>query len=110
MYRKKQLESELERVTKLIVKEYNPWKIILFGSLAGGRIHEWSDIDLAIIKDTPERFIDRIGRVLEVSHPQISTNIVVYTPEEVKSMEATKHYFWTNEILNKGKTIYDSSG
>ena len=57
--RKQLLNSELERIITLLKTEYDPEKIILFGSLATGNIHEWSDIDLFIIKETDKRPIDR---------------------------------------------------
>jgi len=53
MDRKRQMEEELKRVTEIIVREYSPERVILFGSLAGGAVHEWSDIDLAIVKKHP---------------------------------------------------------
>lgn len=54
------LSEALERIVHTLVTEYQPEKIILFGSMATGDVGEWSDIDLAIIKDTPKRFIERL--------------------------------------------------
>ena len=107
MDRKTQLEQELKRVTKVLVQEYQPQRMILFGSLATGRVHEWSDIDLAIVKDTPRRFLDRIGDVLQLVDPQVGLNVVVYTPQEVAQMAEQDHYFWVDEIVKKGKVLYD---
>ena len=107
MDRKAQLEQELKRATEVLVREYQPQRMILFGSLAHGTVHEWSDIDLAIVKDTPRRFIDRIGEVLHVVHPRVGLNVVVYTPREVAQMETRDHTFWVNEIVGKGKVVYD---
>lgn len=107
MHRKDILNSELERVKKLVISEYQPDQIILFGSLASGDVHEWSDIDLAIIKKTPDRFIDRTEEVLSLTHPQISLNVIVYTPEEVLEMEKSDHYFWNQEVVSKGKILYE---
>lgn len=107
MDRKTQLEQELERTKEIIVHEYQPQRIILFGSLAQGKVHEWSDIDLAIVKETPRRFIDRIGDVLRLIRPKVSVNVVVYTPQEVAQMERDDHYFWIDEINRKGKVLYD---
>jgi predicted nucleotidyltransferase len=107
MDRKAQLEQELKRVTEILVRDYSPERVILFGSLATGAVHEWSDIDLAIVKDTPRRFIDRIGDVLQLTHPQVGLNVVVYTPQEVDQMSASDHYFWVDEIAKKGKVLYD---
>lgn len=47
--RKAQLEEELARVVEVLVREYQPTRIILFGSLAQDAVHERSDIDLAVI-------------------------------------------------------------
>ncbi len=106
MDRKAQLDQELGRIRALIEREYHPERIILFGSLASGTVHEWSDIDLVVVKKTSLRFIDRIGEILRLTHPQVGLN-VVYTPDEVTRMEQARHYFWTDEILGKGKVLYD---
>ncbi len=105
--RKIRLEQELKRITEIIVREYKPQRMILFGSLAQGTIHEWSDIDLAIVKDTSARFIDRIGEIFHLVHPKLSLNVVVYTPQEVAQMVETGHYFWRDEISGKGRVLYD---
>lgn len=105
--RKARLEQELRRITEIIIREYKPRRVILFGSLAQGDVREWSDIDLAIVKDTRRRFIDRIGDVLHLTHPQVALNVVVYTPGEVDGMIESDHYFWVDEITGKGKVLYD---
>jgi len=48
------LEKELGRLVNVIAHDYAPEKIILFGSLANGKIHSGSDIDLIIIKSTKQ--------------------------------------------------------
>ena len=105
--RKIQLEQELRRIADLIVHRYKPDRVILFGSLAQGKVHEWSDIDMAIIKQTSQRFIDRIGDVFQLTHPRVGLNVVVYTPEEVAHMLEKDHYFWKDEVVGKGKILYD---
>lgn len=107
MNRKTQLEQELKRITEIIVREYKPQRMILFGSLAQGTTHEWSDIDLVIVKDTSKRFLERMREIFLLTHPKVSLNVVVYTPGEVADMEKQKHYFWRDEIINKGKVLYD---
>lgn len=54
--RRQKLEGELDRIVDVLIKEYSPEKIILFGSLAQNKPHEWSDVDLVIIKETEENF------------------------------------------------------
>lgn len=54
------MEAESACILPIIIKKYKPEKIILFGSLATGKVHEWSDIDLAIIKETPLNYFERL--------------------------------------------------
>jgi len=105
--RKQILEKELQRITTALVDGYSPEKIILFGSLAINKIHEWSDIDLVVIKETDTRFLDRLHQVRLLTAPTVGVNFIVYTPSEINTMIRDKHYFLLNEIFQKGKTIYE---
>jgi predicted nucleotidyltransferase len=53
--RKKLLDEELNRIIEVIKRDYEPERIILFGSLVDGRVHEWSDIDLLIVKKNEKK-------------------------------------------------------
>lgn len=105
--RKQLLKKELNRIKETIIKHYLPEKLILFGSMASGNIHEWSDIDLVIIKKTNDRFMDRLNKVSFMSKPKVGINFLVYTPEEIQRLTEQKHYFLLEEILKKGTVIYE---
>ena len=64
--RKKELEHELERVTKMLRKDKDIKLLILFGSLARGDISAKSDIDMIIIKDTKKKFLDRLDEIYSI--------------------------------------------
>ena len=89
--------------------EYNPEKIILYGSFAYGTPDENSDIDLLIIKETSERPLDRRVRVRHIvdirdsSYPAFSP--LVLTPEEIKRRLDIGDQF-VEEVLNRGETLY----
>lgn len=105
--RKEELQKELARIRDIIIRSYSPEKIILFGSMASENIHEWSDIDLVIIKDTKERFIKRLHDIRLKLKPEEGVDLIVYTPDEVEDMQRTKRNFFIKEILEKGKVIYE---
>lgn len=105
--RRRILQDELERIVDVIIKEYLPEKIILFGSLVKGEIHEWSDIDLVIIKNTDKRFIDRLHEVHLMTMPKVGVNFIVYTPKETQEMQRQNRYFFVKEVLNKGTVLYE---
>lgn len=105
--REKTLREELVRILDILIKNYRPMKIILFGSLASGKVGEWSDIDLAIIKTTDERFLDRINSVMLLIRPKVACDVVVYTPEEFEQMSKEGNYFIEDEIKGCGKVVYE---
>ena len=99
------LESELVRVLDILIAEYQPEAVYLFGSLAGGTVSEWSDLDLVIIKDTDESFYDRIATVLKLTRPKVGTDICVYTPTEWTELKQQRQ-FVKQEIIRQGKLLY----
>lgn len=60
--RKVLLERELARYVDILASQENLEKVIVFGSVAAGEIHEWSDIDLVIIQQTASPFLCQAPR------------------------------------------------
>lgn len=104
--RKKQLEAELERMVRVLSLDKTIQKMIVFGSLASGQIHEWSDIDLLVVKETTKRYIERLHEVRLTVKPQAAVDFVVYTPKEFFEL-APKRKFVREELLEKGRTVYE---
>jgi predicted nucleotidyltransferase len=105
--RRAALQAELERIVRVLVEQYAPECIILYGSFAHGDIHEWSDLDLCVIKRTEKRFIERLEEVGLLTLPRVGCQILVYTPEELEAVKQQGHYFFVDEILSKGKVLYE---
>lgn len=95
-------------ITKKIIKEYHPKKIILFGSYAHGHPTEDSDIDLFIIKDTDKAPIDRwmeVKKLLWDMEKDVPISPLVYTEKEVEDRLKIRDFF-IKEILKEGKVLY----
>lgn len=105
--RKKKLDQELSRIVLTLRKDYKPQKILLFGSLAQGRTHAWSDIDLVVVKATPKRFVERLKEVALLTQPRVGIDFFVYTPEEFQDMISEPGTFQQKEMFEKGKVLYD---
>jgi uncharacterized protein len=101
------LHRELEAIVEKLKSRYQPKKIILFGSLAQGDVKEGSDIDLAIIKETAKRPLDRCLEVASVTQPSVAVNFLVYTPEEFQNETKANNFFVVDEILKKGQVLYE---
>lgn len=104
--RRADLEDELKRTVATLVDKYQPEKIIAFGSFVQGETRRWSDLDLAIVKQTDKRFIDRLIEVAHLVKSRLATDFLVYTPDEFTQM-AKDSYFVREEILKKGRVVYD---
>ncbi len=107
--RKALLQRELDRILMILIRDYCPEKVLVFGSLASDTVAVWSDLDLVIVKDTSERFLDRIARVVELLDPHVGVDVLVYTPEEFERLCAERPFF-RQEILAKGKVLYEQDG
>lgn len=98
--------NDINDKVSTIVKNYNPEKIILFGSYADGNPTPESDIDLLIIiksdKSNWEVSID-ISLLLNHSFP---IDIIVKTPDEVKKRIKMGDFFLKN-VLKSGKLLYE---
>lgn len=98
----------IRQMLKKLVAEYAPQKVILFGSYDRGKPGPDSDIDLLIIKETSERFLDRwttVQRILSGMHRSLPVEALVLTPQEVERRLAIGDQFIA-EILEKGEVLY----
>ncbi|MBI1929194.1 nucleotidyltransferase domain-containing protein [Candidatus Poribacteria bacterium] len=100
------LDEQLPQIVSAIIREYNPEKIILFGSLATGTTGEWSDIDLLVIKETDQKFFDRLNEIARKCDNQVGMDCLVYTPREYEQ-ESAENPFFREEIVKKGRVIYE---
>lgn len=107
--RKEKLEKNLSRVVTSLRLNYRPEKIILFGSLAEGKIGPWSDIDLFIIKATDKDYFDRLREVVRLCDYNVGIDFFIWTPEEF-AQRGKMSSFIKEEVLKKGKVIYERKG
>lgn len=104
----KKVDDTINNMLLLLITQYKPIKVILFGSHARGNPDKDSDIDLLIIKETGERFLDRwctVGSILAGSHPSIPVDTLVLTPEEIDLRLSVGDQFII-DILKNGKLLY----
>ena len=99
--------EKIADVVAKIVSGYNPDKIILFGSYAGGKPTEDSDLDLLVIKSSELPRPQRTVHVRKMLYgAMIPIDLIVYTPQEIAESKENKFSF-VNEVLNTGMTIYE---
>ena len=103
------MTSELiDTIVKRIADNYQPDKIILFGSYAYGNPTPESDIDLFIVKDENKKRIDRFCEVRKMLRDikGISIQPMVFTNRELQARLKLEDDFIL-EIVSKGKVLYE---
>ena len=100
---------EIKLITDCIVREYQPDKIILFGSWARGRADKDSDIDLLVISDR-EKNLPRYKRGLDIrlllSQFGSPKDILFYTHDDVERWRDVPQTF-ISTVLNEGRVLYE---
>lgn len=102
------IKTTIQGIVQKLIAEYSPRKVILFGSYAYGTPGPDSDVDLLIVKETSERFIDRwveVQRILTGTHRALPLETLVLTPQEIEKRLAIGDQFIA-EILEKGEILY----
>ncbi len=108
MLLKEKYKKELKKITNKIVKGYDPEKIYLFGSVAWGKPHKDSDIDLFIVKNTRKKSLNREREIRHMlfGYDFPAMDLLVYTPKELKERISIDDPF-VKEVVSKGKLLYD---
>ena len=103
-------EADLDWLVGRIRDGYQPEKIILFGSLARGETHEWSDIDLIIVQDTDASYGERVKELLPVLRGwKGGADILIYSLEEYESAREKDSPF-LRQAEKDGVMLYERHG
>ncbi len=104
--RRKSVTKEIQKMVNRIVKEFQPERVILFGSHARGEGGPDSDVDLLVVIPVEGSKRDKAIEIGVALHDvRIPKDIIVTTPDEFE---------WRKEIAGtierpaamEGKTLY----
>jgi predicted nucleotidyltransferase len=101
---------EMDKIRLLsdrIAREFQPERIILFGSYAYGTPDDDSDVDLLVILPFEGKPTRKALEILNKMNPSISLDLLVRTPKHVKERLDNRDWF-IYEIIQKGLTLYES--
>ena len=102
-----EIEEKIKQIVGKIVKEYQPEKIILFGSWAWGEPNKDSDVDLLIVKNSQKSRMERETEVDTLLCPrEVPLDFLIYTPEEIKMSINVNHNLFVEDIIRNGKVLY----
>ena len=99
--------EKIRRLSERIAQEFQPERIILFGSYAYGRPTIDSDVDILVVmpfKGKPARkALEIINRV----DPSFPIDLLVRTPGQVRRRIADNDFFM-REIFERGQILYEA--
>ena len=104
-------ESIIYQIKEIIKKDFNPEKIILFGSYAYGNPKENSDIDIFVIKDIERNqirefkllILDKLRKI--IVNNKIDIDILVNNRTNIDERINMGDLFY-KEVIDKGRIIY----
>jgi predicted nucleotidyltransferase len=97
--------QQIQALSERIAHEFQPERIILFGSYAYGTPREDSDVDLLVILPFRGSSLQKAVEILRRVQPPFAVDIVARTPEEVRQRLEWNDFF-LREIMARGKVLH----
>ena len=103
------METAIREMTRRIIAQFNPIKIVLFGSHARGTAVADSDIDLLVIKKIKgSKRKERVAIGIALHDIHVPKDIIVASPEEVAKFGNTVGTV-LYPALKEGKVLYEKT-
>jgi len=100
--------SKIEEFVRRIVDEYEPEKVILFGSYAYGGATEDSDVDLLVVMPKERCDLPKFAGIQTRLRPVFQLDLLVRSPEQLAQRIAWNDFFMRG-VVEKGAVHYESA-
>ncbi len=99
--------SDIHAMAESIVREFNPERIILFGSYARGTPGPDSDVDLLVVLPFEGKTWRMASEIRGRIRPHFPLDLLVRTPEAVRQRIEMGDTF-LRDVLRHGKVLYEA--
>ena len=100
--------AQIRALSRRIAAQFNPDRIILFGSRARGRAHADSDVDLLVVMRCNGSGARKAVEILNRVEPEFAVDLIVRTPQEIRKRLA-QHDGFLADIVRRGKVLYEAA-
>ena len=100
--------AQIRALSRRIAAQFNPDRIILFGSRAHGRAHADSDVDLLVVMRCNGSGARKAVEILNRVEPEFAVDLIVRTPQEIRRRLA-QHDGFLADIVRRGKVLYEAA-
>jgi predicted nucleotidyltransferase len=99
--------KDIQVLADRIAKQFNPERIILFGSYAAGTAGPDSDVDLLVVLPFEGKTWKVASTIRSRTRPSFPMDLVVRTPQQLRQRLAM-HDVFMRDITRKGKILYEA--
>lgn len=99
--------SEIQRFADRIAREFQPQRIVLFGSFARERADTDSDVDLMVVLPYGGKSREVATQIRNRLRPSFPLDLLVRSPDQVRERIAMGDPF-LREIVRDGKVLYEA--
>ncbi len=103
----KNVKAQLRQICETIAREFQPERIILFGSQAYGKPTKDSDLDLLVVMPFTGDTLEQSVTILRKLNLLLPIDLLVRTPEQVQQRLALGDSFM-RDIIERGKVLYEA--
>jgi predicted nucleotidyltransferase len=101
-------DDRIGHLRRTIVQAIDPQQIVLFGSHARGEARANSDVDLLVVHDTDQTNREVRRRIEQLFlDRRFGLDLLVRTPEDVRRNVADRNPFYTHDIFEEGRVLYE---
>jgi predicted nucleotidyltransferase len=98
------LDTSLRRVVDVLSKIDAVQRVSVFGSYARRRRDLFTDLDILVVIDTPESFLERQRRLYGLLTVPVDMDLLSYTPEEFRRL---KQRPFLKHVLREEVVLYE---
>ena len=102
------INAKIKDLCRQIVENFNPQKVILFGSHAYGKPNEDSDVDLLVIMPFEGRNSRKVIEIRARIKTTLPLDLLVKTSSQVQERIEMEDFFM-RDIVYKGKVLYETN-
>ena len=99
--------AAIRAFTRRVADQFEPEKIILFGSYAYGAPHADSDVDILVVMPARNQ-LDQAVRIRRACAPNFPLDLIVRTPQNMRwRLEEGDSFL--REVTSRGKVLYEKA-
>lgn len=99
-------KHRIAELSERIVREFQPERVILFGSYASGNPRPESDVDLLVVLPFEGKGFRKSLEILNRVSPDFSVDLLARRPEDTARRYAERDPL-IREVLDHGKVLYE---